>query len=75
MILGFTKTISTPNGIVKTGFVDKINKGIKLHTVRVDELEWFAINDGFDTMDKFWDWFDHLQPFKGRIIHWTELRY
>lgn len=33
----------------------------------------FAQNDGFDTLDDFWEWFD--KPFHGVVIHWTNKRY
>jgi len=48
--------------------------------VRVDEkiLEWkeivtLAHNDGFETADDFFRWF--FKGFKGKIIHFTDLRY
>lgn len=37
------------------------------------QLPLFAQNDGFDTLEDFWKWFD--KPFRGVIIHWTDLRY
>ena len=40
-----------------------------------DEVEHFAINDGFDNIDDFWAWFDSYSPFRGKIIHWTDLIY
>lgn len=30
-------------------------------------------NDGFDSIQEFWQWFD--KPFEGKIIHWTSLKY
>lgn len=33
----------------------------------------FAKNDGFDSLEDFWKWFD--KDFSGKLIHWTELRY
>ena len=30
-------------------------------------------NDGFDSADDFWNWFD--KPFSGVIIHWTDFKY
>ena len=35
--------------------------------------ETFAKNDGFDSEDEFWEWFD--KPFKGVVVHWTNLTY
>lgn len=39
----------------------------------LQEAKIFARNDGFDSWEQFKQWFD--EDFKGRIIHWTELRY
>ena len=39
------------------------------------ELTDFAVNDGFDSVSDFWDWFNQYQPFKGKIIHWTNILY
>jgi len=47
-------------------FIDK-------KVLTLDETERLAINDGFKTVDEFYKWFD--SDFKGKIIHWTELRY
>lgn len=32
-----------------------------------------AKNDGFNSLEEFYDWFN--KPFVGKIIHWTEKRY
>lgn len=37
------------------------------------EIEMLAINDGFDSVDEFWNWFQH--DFVGQIIHFTDFRY
>ena len=37
------------------------------------EIETLAKNDGFDTVEDFWEWFDH--QFYGKIIHWTNHTY
>lgn len=36
-------------------------------------IERLAINDGFDSVDKFFEWFS--ESFKGKIIHWTDSAY
>lgn len=41
----------------------------------LETLEELAINDGFDSLDDFWWWFDQYSPFEGKIIHWSNLRY
>lgn len=50
------------------------------YTVKVDgrvlsreQVELLAINDGFDDLVEFLTWFS--ADFKGKIIHWTKLRY
>jgi len=44
--------------------------GRKLTKSEVQQLAW---NDGFLNLLEFWMWF--AEGFKGKIIHWTELRY
>lgn len=36
-------------------------------------MEKLAKNDGFDSVDDFFKWFD--SDFQGQIIHWTDFRY
>lgn len=33
------------------------------------QIETLSKNDGFDTVEDFWTWFD--KPFEGVLIHWT----
>lgn len=50
-----------------------------LEQYRVDrELDWkrreaFCRNDGFDSEQKFWEWFN--KPFQGKLISWTNFKY
>lgn len=37
------------------------------------ELNYLAINDGFEDVKSFFKWFD--KDFEGHIIHWTDLKY
>lgn len=37
------------------------------------EAEELAINDGFDSLDAFFEWFS--EDFTGKIIHWTDKKY
>jgi hypothetical protein len=37
------------------------------------KIKQLAINDGFETVDEFFAWFQ--AGWKGRIIHWTSLKY
>jgi uncharacterized protein YqfB (UPF0267 family) len=41
--------------------------------VFVDIIKEIAINDGFDTVEDFFGYFD--KDFTGKIIHWTDLKY
>lgn len=44
--------------------------GRKLNSIEMHDL---AINDGFDSVEHFFQWFS--EDFTGKIIHWTDLRY
>lgn len=39
----------------------------------IKEVETLAINDGFDSVEDFFAYFS--EDFKGKIIHWTPLKY
>ena len=48
--------------------------------IKVDEMvlskvnmERLSKNDGFETMEDFWTFFN--EPYQGMIIHWTDTRY
>lgn len=38
-----------------------------------DEIYRLAINDGFETIDQFFEYFN--EDFEGQIVHWTKLKY
>jgi hypothetical protein len=38
-----------------------------------DEVKTLAVNDGFDKIEDFYSYFN--DSFKGKLIHWTDLRY
>lgn len=38
-----------------------------------DEVNILAKNDGFDSVEDFFTWFD--KDFVGKIIHWTDFKY
>jgi hypothetical protein len=40
------------------------------YTERIEDL---AINDGFDSVEDFFQWFN--EDFIGKLIHWTDLKY
>ena len=37
------------------------------------DMERLSKNDGFETMEDFWSFFN--EPYQGMIIHWTDTRY
>ncbi len=39
----------------------------------IDDMKKLALNDGFNSIDHFFKWFN--SDFTGKIIHWTDLRY
>lgn len=39
----------------------------------IKRIESLAINDGFDSVEDFFSWFN--KDFTGKIIHWTNLKY
>ena len=43
------------------------------HIEYITELQELAQNDGFDSWEEFLNYFN--KDFKGKIIHWTDLRY
>jgi len=42
-------------------------------TLYWNDLLRLSFNDGFETFDDFYDFFE--LPFKGKIIHWTSFKY
>lgn len=37
------------------------------------EIEQLSQNDGFDTVDEFFEYFN--EDFTGKLIHWTDFKY
>jgi hypothetical protein len=52
-----------------------INKVVKVNNriLSLKEIGLLAKNDGFDSVNDFFEWFN--EDFKGKIIHWTDFRY
>lgn len=50
-------------------FYDSININYK----NINNMLELARNDGFETIEDFFKWFNI--DYKGKIIHWTDLRY
>ena len=79
-----TKVVSIQSiEIFKVAYVDtpytvKVNG--KCYQVSIDgkcllksDIKALAVNDGFDTVLEFFEWFN--EDFSGKIIHWTNLKY
>ena len=45
----------------------------QMHLLDISKNLTFAQNDGFDTEQDFWGWFN--KPFMGVVIHWTQFVY
>ena len=43
------------------------------NVLTISEVEKLAINDGFDSLEDFFAYFN--KDFTGKIIHWTDLKY
>lgn len=41
--------------------------------MKIEDIIELALNDGFDSVEDFFKWFD--KDFTGKIIHWTNERY
>lgn len=56
-------------------FGKNIYPDIRIDNIRLhpEKFETLAQNDGFDTIEDFLAYFN--EDFKGKIIHWTDLRY
>jgi hypothetical protein len=59
---------------IQNQFDDRFGVGVDGRALKPVEIEELARNDGFDTVDDFWDWFKY-QEFTGQIIHWTDKKY
>lgn len=40
-----------------------------------DQIQQLSSNDGFDTVDYFWDWFSKDGDRTYKLIHWTDFKY
>lgn len=65
--------------IIHTGYspntpVVYVHNGKSLmNPLSYSEIEILAQNDGFDSVEQFFAWFN--KDFTGQLIHWTDLRY
>ena len=73
--IGFLEyCISTQDIIVKNFFDDRAGVMVDGMALSDAEIQELALNDGFDTVDAFWDFFSG-ECFEGQLIHWTDLKY
>ena len=50
-----------------------IDRAEKFGMRQITDIEQFAKNDGFDTVEEFWEYFDKPEAYT--IIHWTDFKY
>lgn len=43
------------------------------HILTDQEIHTLALNDGFESVKQFFQWFN--EPFVGKLIHWTDFKY
>ena len=58
---------------VSAEYVNDYTVVIDGRSLGFSEIQQFAKNDGFENLMAFWLWFE--DGFKGKLIHWTDLRY
>ena len=72
VVISVQKISISPPVVHKDGYRTALilidGKGINEYTKSV-----LASNDGFDSIDDFWNWFD--KGIRGQIIHWTNFKY
>jgi len=54
----------------KRVFIDTDEDSLFITQLTSEQIETLAKNDGFDSVEKFWEWFN--SDFTGQIIHWTD---
>ena len=62
--------ISTQKIEIKNKCIYIDNRELKLCS---DKVELLVIQDGFDTVQELFEWFD--KDFSGKLIHWTDYKY
>lgn len=66
--------VSVQSIVIKNFFNDKHSVIIDGRMLSDNEIITLALNDGFDTVQDFWEYFTEAD-FKGKLIHWTSLTY
>lgn len=56
---------------IKNIFDDRHAVLIDGRELNKEEIKQLAANDGFDSVDEFWDYFK-WEDLKGKVIHWTQ---
>jgi uncharacterized protein YqfB (UPF0267 family) len=59
--------------IITFEFAEETIVRIDGQSLRTKEIRQLAQNDGFESLFDFYVWF--INGFRGKIIHWTDLRY
>jgi len=62
--------------LIEIGNIFNDRKYVKIDDVELSDqqIETLAKNDGFFTVDEFWDFF-LMEDFSGKLIHWTNYKY
>ncbi len=56
--------------------IDEIGVSIDQKSLTLKEISELAINDGFESTRRFFEWFENYgSEFSGKLIHWTDKRY
>lgn len=70
------KIVIKPNyRFVEYDNTEVVSSPIKIdnRNLKASEIKALALNDGFDSVEDFFSWFN--KDFTGKIIHWTNLKY
>lgn len=71
----FKKHITNSCKRIDRIYIDPRTKSIKLNGIELTDFEkqLIIVNDGFDSVQDFWDWFK--VPKHRRLIQWTDFKY
>lgn len=72
---GLQTVVSVQDIEIRLAWNDKIVL-VDGRILSADEVDYLAMNDGFETIQAFWNFFaEDEADLDGQIIHWTDLRY
>lgn len=59
--------------IIQSEYINDCKVKVDGRLLSLEDMQQLAWNDGFSSLVEFWMWFK--EDFKGKIIHWTDLKY